>query len=299
MTSERVADIAEPVPSGADNRLGLAVLLAAAINLGVLQLPFPLTRGSDASGGRVEVILVSGGAPVASAPGVSTQGKADVGVETPRGSGAVTREASTVPPAPLEATAALTAGAIASASPLQAREAEPARSEAGTPEPPRVVDAKRVRSRESVAARTAKRGDTRRRQGAGAPGTAAAPAATDPPALPQAGVGPGGSGRGPTAGEVRAATATADTDALALVRVPPSYPAAARAGRVEGQVLVEFTIRPDGTVAEPEVLEAQPAGVFDQVVLRAIRQWRFAPRLEDGEPVSRRARQTVRFALTS
>jgi protein TonB len=64
-------------------------------------------------------------------------------------------------------------------------------------------------------------------------------------------------------------------------------------------VLVEFTILSDGTVADPAVLEARPAGVFEQVVLRAIRQWRFAPRMHDGEPVSRRARQTVRFALTS
>ena len=299
MTSARIADVAEPVLSGADHRLGVALLLAAAINLGVLQLPFPLPRGWDASGGRVEVILVSGGTRFARAPGLSTQREADAGVETPRGSEAVAPEVSTVPAALLEATMAPTAGGIAPASPLQARTAEPARSEAGTQEFPRVVDAQRVRSREGVAARQVKRGDTRRRQGAGAPGTARAPAATGPHAVLQAGSGPGGSGGGPTAGEVHAGAATADTDALPLVRVPPSYPAAARAGRVEGQVLVEFTIRPDGTVAEPEVLEARPAGVFDQVVLRAIRQWRFAPRIEDGEPVSRRARQTVRFALTS
>jgi protein TonB len=84
-----------------------------------------------------------------------------------------------------------------------------------------------------------------------------------------------------------------------IVRVAPAYPLAARTHRTEGRVLVEFTIQADGSVADPTVVEASPAGVFDRAVLQAIRQWRFAPRVEDGQVVSRRARQTVQFSLSS
>ena len=83
------------------------------------------------------------------------------------------------------------------------------------------------------------------------------------------------------------------------MRVPPTYPLAARSRRIEGTVLVEFTIRPDGSVSEPRVVQTPASGVFDQAVLRAIVQWRFTPRIEGGQPVSRRARQTVRFSLSS
>ncbi|MCU0936365.1 MAG: energy transducer TonB [Gammaproteobacteria bacterium] len=86
---------------------------------------------------------------------------------------------------------------------------------------------------------------------------------------------------------------------MPIVRVAPAYPLAARTHRTEGRVLVEFTIQADGSVADPTVVEASPAGVFDRAVLQAIRQWRFAPRVEDGQVVSRRARQTVQFSLSS
>ena len=46
-------------------------------------------------------------------------------------------------------------------------------------------------------------------------------------------------------------------------------------GRIEGSVLVAFTIQPDGSVSDARSLSAQPAGVFEDAALAAASRWRF------------------------
>lgn len=69
------------------------------------------------------------------------------------------------------------------------------------------------------------------------------------------------------------------TPAPALPRLlsasPPRYPLVAMRRKIEGNVTVRFTIQPDGTVASPDVVSADPPGVFDQAALAAARSWRF------------------------
>jgi protein TonB len=65
-----------------------------------------------------------------------------------------------------------------------------------------------------------------------------------------------------------------------IVRVDPQYPRRALARKIEGTVIVGFTINPDGSTAELEVLDARPAGVFDRSALEAVARWRFAPQPE-------------------
>lgn len=55
----------------------------------------------------------------------------------------------------------------------------------------------------------------------------------------------------------------------------PRYPLSARNRRIEGSVLVAFTIRPDGSVGEVRPVSAQPAGVFEDAALAAAARWRF------------------------
>jgi protein TonB len=55
----------------------------------------------------------------------------------------------------------------------------------------------------------------------------------------------------------------------------PRYPLAAMNRKLEGQVEVAFTIMPDGRVANPRVVSAEPAGVFDRAALTAASRWRF------------------------
>ncbi len=84
---------------------------------------------------------------------------------------------------------------------------------------------------------------------------------------------------------------------MPLVRVPPRYPGRAARLQIEGSVTVEFTITADGSVADPAVIESDPPRVFDKAALQAIVQWKFKPRVENGQAVESRASQRIEFAL--
>jgi len=87
------------------------------------------------------------------------------------------------------------------------------------------------------------------------------------------------------------------TGVIALSRVPPKYPQRAANRHIEGWVKIEFTITTTGTVINPVVVDAQPAGTFDDAALKAIRQWTFKQKIVDGVAVTQRAMQTLQFKL--
>lgn len=63
-----------------------------------------------------------------------------------------------------------------------------------------------------------------------------------------------------------------------LISAPtPRYPLMALRRKIEGEVIVAFTIQPDGSVAAPRVVSATPAGTFDEAALVAARRWKFQP----------------------
>jgi protein TonB len=89
-----------------------------------------------------------------------------------------------------------------------------------------------------------------------------------------------------------------DSDVVPLVRVDPQYPPKARQRRIEGWVEIEFTIGPAGTVENPKVIGAYPPTVFEQAALRAVRRWRYNPKVVDGVAVKRPGVQVrLRFEL--
>src|SRR3546814_3886635 len=53
---------------------------------------------------------------------------------------------------------------------------------------------------------------------------------------------------------------------------PPRYPVAAEQSGQDGRVLVEFIVATNGTVSAARVVNAEPAGVFDDTALAAVRQ---------------------------
>ncbi len=81
-------------------------------------------------------------------------------------------------------------------------------------------------------------------------------------------------------------------------RVAPRYPPRARARGVQGKIVLSLLVGASGQVERVKVLEAQPAGVFDEAAQDAVRQWRFVPAEYQGRPVKVWARQTLRFKLT-
>ncbi len=81
--------------------------------------------------------------------------------------------------------------------------------------------------------------------------------------------------------------AGSDTDVVPIVRVNPQYPLRASERGIEGWVEVQFTISRTGTVKDPVVLNAKPQNMFNRAALRAIRKWKYNPKIEDGEPIER------------
>lgn len=81
--------------------------------------------------------------------------------------------------------------------------------------------------------------------------------------------------------------AAADTDAVPLVRVQPTYPMRAAQRGIEGWVEIEFTIGKSGTVTNPTVVGYEPSTIFNKTALQAIRKWKYNPKIEEGKAVER------------
>lgn len=98
-------------------------------------------------------------------------------------------------------------------------------------------------------------------------------------------------GSGPNLG------APSDSDSVPLVRVPPQYPIRAAERGIEGWVVLQFTITATGTVENPTVLDAQPKRIFDRAAIRALKKWKYRPRVVDGVAISRVEEVRLTFDL--
>jgi TonB family protein len=80
-----------------------------------------------------------------------------------------------------------------------------------------------------------------------------------------------------------------------LNRVEPQYPEEARQQQIQGAVVLEVRIAPDGSVQEVTVLSGPL--LLAQAATGAVKQWRFKPRLVNGRPVEMQTRITLKFQL--
>jgi TonB family protein len=80
-----------------------------------------------------------------------------------------------------------------------------------------------------------------------------------------------------------------------VVNVRPVYPEVAEKARVQGVVICEVLVRPDGSVADARVLRSIP--LLDQAAVDAVRQWVFTPTLLNGNAVPVIMTVTVNFTL--
>ena len=105
-------------------------------------------------------------------------------------------------------------------------------------------------------------------------------------------------GTAQSTGAARTAVEAPADDELGRVRVvEPVYPPQAMRDRVEGWVLLEFTITETGSVRDIVVVDSQPSGVFDAAAAEALADWKYRPRITDGRPVAHRSNVTMRFDL--
>ena len=86
-----------------------------------------------------------------------------------------------------------------------------------------------------------------------------------------------------------------DGEPVRLIGVAPAYPPAAAAAGIEGYVDLRFTLSPSGTVVEPEVVAAEPAGIFDSAAIAAVSRWRYTHPTGETAPV---VTERVEFNLT-
>ena len=75
-----------------------------------------------------------------------------------------------------------------------------------------------------------------------------------------------------------------DGDATPIVRIEPKYPIQAARDGKEGWVKLSFTINEIGGVEDVNVIEAQPKRLFDKEAKRALRKWKYKPKVVDGKP---------------
>jgi len=76
----------------------------------------------------------------------------------------------------------------------------------------------------------------------------------------------------------------------------PVYPDIAKQARVQGIVILEAIIDPQGNVTNVRVLRSIP--LLDQSAIEAVKQWKYEPTLLNGVPVPIVMTVTVNFQLT-
>ena len=117
------------------------------------------------------------------------------------------------------------------------------------------------------------------------PPSAPTQAGSAPPTSPAAGV------------DVASARVRLSPSAAQILSRPvePNYPMLAREMKIQGAVVLNALIGRDGNIQNLRVLSG-PA-ILSAAAQEAIRQWRFRPYMQSGQPVETQARVTVNFTI--
>ncbi len=83
--------------------------------------------------------------------------------------------------------------------------------------------------------------------------------------------------------------------ARVVKQVPPHYPDEARRQYMEGEVILEAVVSPEGATTVRRVLKGRC--IFAEPAINAVRQWRYTPTLLDGVPVPVDTTITVTFEM--
>lgn len=83
-------------------------------------------------------------------------------------------------------------------------------------------------------------------------------------------------------------------EAMPLVRITPKYPITAARDGKEGWVQLGFTISEIGTVISPYIINSEPKRTFDKEALRALRKWKYKPKMVEGKAVQQ-ANQSIQL----
>lgn len=84
-------------------------------------------------------------------------------------------------------------------------------------------------------------------------------------------------------------------EGLLIHKIMPDYPSLARQARIQGSVILQATISPNGTIENMQAVSGHPWLI--RAAMDAVKQWRYRPYLLNNEPVEVETRITVNFTL--
>lgn len=73
--------------------------------------------------------------------------------------------------------------------------------------------------------------------------------------------------------------------AMPVVRVPPDYPQKAAIDGIEGWVNLSFAVDKVGNVVNVEVVDAKPKRIFNAAAKKALKKWKYKPKMVNGQAV--------------
>jgi len=97
-----------------------------------------------------------------------------------------------------------------------------------------------------------------------------------------------------TTGRVRITPSAAE---IVSRPVEPTYPLLAKQMKVQGAVVLDALIGKDGNIQALQVVSGPD--ILSGAARQAVKQWRFRPHLQSGEPVETAARITVNFTIST
>ena len=80
--------------------------------------------------------------------------------------------------------------------------------------------------------------------------------------------------------------------------IQPAYPPIALQSAVSGRVWVKFYVDKKGVVREVVVVKAVPTDLgFEEESIKAVKQWKFTPAIQDKHPVGVWVAQAISFKV--
>ena len=76
-----------------------------------------------------------------------------------------------------------------------------------------------------------------------------------------------------------------DRAATPIFRIQGAYPRQAALRNIEGFVILQFDITPEGSTDNITVIQASPPQIFNSSAIQALKKWKYKPKLKDGKPV--------------
>jgi TonB family protein len=88
-----------------------------------------------------------------------------------------------------------------------------------------------------------------------------------------------------------------DASQLVAHQVTPNYPLLAKQMKVQGAVVLQALIGKEGSIQDLQVLSGP--SILSSAAREAVKQWRFKPYLQSGQPVETQAKITVNFTIST